>query len=171
MKLQPHVATRWTLRAILLAAVGVVWWGFSQAQFVRVSDDDHSTPDLGPGTLLWVRSLEQDQNELWPGQLYLAVYNWPPGSDELDLRLVRLAGLPGEPIEKLEKQVAVGGRVLPVPRVEAFDWPEQVPEQHCVVLTDVPFAPEPHPLHRDSRQLGPIAVEGLRYRVVASLPF
>lgn len=171
MTLEPHVAAVWVRRIILILAVGVVYWGFSAITFLRVAADDHSTPDIAAETLLITRPLPADEGELIAGSLYLATYLWPPEGDQTSLRLVRVVGIPGESVIRNATGLSIGGRPVSLPPEQTSHWPEKIPMDCCLVLTDQPFLAAPARLHPDSRILGPIAVEGIRFRVVATLPF
>jgi signal peptidase I len=76
----------------------------------------------------------------------------------------RVVGMPGETVEIGNGQVHVGGAVLPEPWASGFTQPEltvPVPEGTVFVLGDHRVA-----AGGDSRTLGPIPAESLRWRVI-----
>ena len=160
MKLRPQQAARWVRWGICVALAVMIWRGFEDLHFLRIEDGDRGCPELPEGSLVLVRTVEEDGFELRKGSRYLA---YLAGSEAL--RVVRLVGLPGERITVHEGRLLVGlDRVWVRPGDVA--WPEVVPAERCLVLVDDPTCPQP-----DSRTLGPVPVASLAARIVTRLPF
>jgi type IV secretory pathway protease TraF len=161
MKLTPGSAIRWSRYAVYVALALLLWRGLPEVHFTRVREGDDGTPSLEAGTLVMVRTVEED-GELLADSLYFLRY--PDESGTFVPRLARLVALPGEQVSLQGDQVFVSDRVLPLPARQARSWPNQVPAGECLVLTDAIDAGHP-----DSRQLGTIPLRQLLWRVVVAL--
>lgn len=159
-----RISQQRAFRVVRLAVYGgvilLLVLGTRDLRFVRVLPDDQSTPQAPPGTLVLVRTLEQDGGEIRPAHLYFLRYP-DPASGGQAARLARVVALPGETLVRAGGVLRAGGRVLPIPADAVPGWPEAVPDGHVLVLTDAPSA-----AHPDSRQLGPVPVQQLLWRMV-----
>lgn len=168
---------RW-MRAIrrigLLVGAALLWWGMRDFRFATISTEDDSTPTIRPGARALVRTLTDDAGALERDELYLFD---PTGHAERidELRLARLVGLPGDRVTTTPIDAIAGARAewalvrfgplerrLPTELAELL--PSEIPAGCVFVLTDDPAA-----RHPDSRALGPLPVERLKLRVLASL--
>ena len=163
----PQTAKTWARRVVLVALAGVLWWGLSDLRFRRVEGGDWSTPGFPPGSLLFVTDA-LEEGEWIRDCLYFATY---PANDNTVWRLVRLVGLPGDTVEVVGSEVRVAGRAVALHPHEVAEWPAIVPEDEAVVLTDQSASQTVHPVHPDSRALGPVPLRMLRQRVAGWLPF
>lgn len=164
MSITPAGAQRWVRYGVYVTVLLLVVVGTRELNFVRVRSGDRGTPEARPGTLTLVRTREQDDGELRRESLYFVAYETEDGTSQP--RLARLVGLPGEAIECQDTHVTVGGRMLSVAPEVARRWPAVVPAEHCLLLTD-----ERPAGHLDSRELGPVEVRRLLWRVVIPLAF
>ncbi len=173
--LDPRWLQRHLRKVVLLLGAALLFFGLRDLRLVQIAVDDDSTPTLTPGVKAIVRTLADDTGALERGALYLV--DLTGQAERIDqLRAARLVGLPGdrvvrcpaaatasgEPSPRLEFEIGGYHVTLPVDLADLF--PDSVPEGHCLLLTDNPAC---H--HLDSRALGPLPVERLRLRVVASL--
>jgi len=169
--LSPEKSFRWVRRILLVVVAVMVVQLIAGIEIRKVDADDYSTPAAPPGTVLLVRSVDRDDGELQAESLYFAAYEWPAGSGQAALRLVRLVGLPGEEVMVTDGMVNIGGRNIPARPKDVLGWPEKIADGKVLVLTDEPNVVPPRGLHSDSRRLGPIDRDRLQMRVTAIMPF
>lgn len=168
-RLEPHRLRKLASRIVLPVALLLGWFGLKDVHFVRVAPDDDSTPSIAAGSKVFVRTLAQDDGELTRGALYLTDLTGEAHTLEM-LRMVRLVGLPGDGIARVPAPLqgrillAIADQRISLPAELAESFPDRVPDDRCLVLTDNPAC-----RHLDSRALGPLPIERLKLRVVASL--
>jgi hypothetical protein len=161
---------------ILLVGALLIVFGLSGLRFVTIALDDDATPEVAPGAKALVRTLDDDDFRLHRGALYLFDRTGHAETME-ELRLARLVGLPGDvirlppgdssdaPRQQGElRRFDIGGTLVTLPAELLDQLPPEVPADHVLVFTDNPAC-----VHLDSRFLGPLPIERLKVRVVASL--
>ncbi|MBL8842436.1 MAG: hypothetical protein JNL90_13030 [Planctomycetes bacterium] len=175
---RPHwLEPRWLQRhvriVVLLLGGALVFFGLRDLRFVAIAADDDSTPSIEAGGKAVVKTLADDDFELERDALYL--FDRTGDATEIgELRLARLLGLPGDVVQREPLVVAAGERaertrvrigaaerVVPTELAELL--PDVVPAGRVLLFTDNPAC-----RHPDSRALGPLPIERLKLRVVAS---
>lgn len=167
MTVSPRSAQRWVRRLVFVALAAVLYFGLRDLRFRTVAEGDRGTPELPPGTRVFVTTPHQD-GEWIRGALYFARY---PTENGTTLRLVRMVGLPGDSVVVDENGVRVGGERVEVSISVGRSWPAQVPADGALVLTDRDDRQSVHEVHPDSRTLGPVPLAMLETRVAGVLPF
>ena len=173
-RLDPGRLQRHARILVLLLGGALIFLGLRDFRFVAIAPDDDSTPTVEAGTKAMVKTLADDDFVLQRDALYL--FDRTGDAVEIsELRLARLFALPGdllvraplvaadgERAEQTRVRVGAAERVLPSELAELL--PDVVPDG-CVLL----FTDNPACRHPDSRALGPLPVERLKLRLVASL--
>ncbi len=172
--LDPRWLQRHARLVVLLLGAALVYFGLRDLRFVAIAADDDSTPAVIGGTKALVKTLADDDFVLERGALYL--FDGSGDASEIaQLRLARLIGLPGDRVDREPLaasdgvradrcRVTIGGAQRVMPSELADLLPPEVPDGAVLLLTDNPAC-----RHLDSRALGPLPIERLKLRIVASL--